>query len=316
MVLETREMIVVSPGYTALPRNDDHGSHLRGVCGSANLRVDNRHVCIGGSVPHAARYRLCRPRPRRRHPTPGRQQSDPIPHPGGRCAGGPPDPRSRTEQEVTVRPDGHISTTVVKDELAYGRTVQDLSAALVRDYSTELRDPRLTVVVRSFAPTRIYVGGEVTNPGEFITVGPTLTLSQAIARAGGLKTMSGDKDKIFVIRHGPNDVPQLFSTRYQDVMWGKDTTSDVRLAPFDVVFVPRSSISKVYRFVNSYLLQFVPVSWGFSYLVGGNGGGTSVVQSPTTNSCQPSSFLTSHCPRSTNSPAMLGGATGISPVTP
>ena len=40
-------------------------------------------------------------------------------------------------EEVTVRPDGHISTTVVKDELAYGRTVQDVTAALVRDYSAE-----------------------------------------------------------------------------------------------------------------------------------------------------------------------------------
>src|SRR4051794_27306245 len=28
-------------------------------------------------------------------------------------------------EEITVRPDGHISTTVVKDELAYGRTVPD-----------------------------------------------------------------------------------------------------------------------------------------------------------------------------------------------
>ena len=49
------------------------------------------------------------------------------------------------------------------------------------------------MVVRSFAPTRIYVGGEVNNPGEFITVGPTLTLSQAIARAGGLKLSSDDE---------------------------------------------------------------------------------------------------------------------------
>ena len=114
-------------------------------------------------------------------------------------------------EEVTVRPDGHISTTVVKDELAYGRTVPDVTAALASDYSTEVRDnPRLTVVVRSFAPTRIYVGGEVTNPGEFITVGPTLTLSQAIARAGGLKEMTGDEGRIFIIRRGPDDVPQLF----------------------------------------------------------------------------------------------------------
>jgi polysaccharide export outer membrane protein len=182
-------------------------------------------------------------------------------------------------EEVTVRPDGHISTTVVKDELAYGRTVPDVTAALARDYSTELHNPRLTVVVRSFAPTRIYVGGEVTNPGEFITVGPTLTLSQAIARAGGLKEMTGDEGRIFIIRRGPDDVPQLFSTRFQDVMWGKDAASDVRLAPFDVVFVPRSGISEVYRFVNQYLLQFVPVSWGFSYQLNPGNGGT-VIQSP------------------------------------
>ena len=153
-------------------------------------------------------------------------------------------------EEVTVRPDGHISTTVAKDELASGRTVPEVTAALTRDYSTELRNPRLTVLVKSFAPTRTYVGGEVTNPGEFITVGPNLTLSQAIARAGGLKTMSADEDRAYIIRRGPNDVPQLLSVRFQDVMWGKDPTADVRLAPYDVVYVPRTGIAEVYRFVN------------------------------------------------------------------
>ena len=181
-------------------------------------------------------------------------------------------------EEVTVRPDGHISTTVAKDELASGRTVQDVTAALTHAYSSELHNPRLTVLVKSFAPTRTYVGGEVTNPGEFITVGPNLTLSQAIARAGGLKTMSADEDRAFIIRRGPNDEPQLFSVRFQDVMWGKDPAADVRLAPYDVVYVPRTGISEVYRFVNSYLLQFVPVSWGFSYLVNPAAGAASVVQ--------------------------------------
>jgi len=90
-------------------------------------------------------------------------------------------------EEVAVRPDGHISTTVVPDEPAAGRTVPEVAASLRRDYSHDLQNPRISVVVKSFAPTRIYVGGEVVNPGEFITVGPTLTLSQAIARAGGTK---------------------------------------------------------------------------------------------------------------------------------
>jgi polysaccharide export outer membrane protein len=183
-------------------------------------------------------------------------------------------------EEVSVRPDGHISTTVARDELAYGRTIPELTAALTRDYSADLRNPRLSVILRSFAPTRIYVGGEVNNPGEFITVGPTLTLSQAIARAGGLKFTTSDENKIFLIRRGPNDVPEFFSTRFDAVMWGKDPTADVRLAPYDVVFVPRTTVAEVYRFFETYLLQFVPVSWGFSYVVG-SGGGSSVVPVPT-----------------------------------
>jgi polysaccharide export outer membrane protein len=185
-------------------------------------------------------------------------------------------------EEVTVRPDGHISTTVARDELAYGRTVPELTAALAKDYSRDLHNPRLTVVLRSFAPTRIYVGGEVATPGEFITVGPTLTLSQAISRAGGLKDMTASRPDVFIIRRGPNDTPEFFSVRWQDVMWATDAKADVRLAPYDVVYVPRNGISEVYRFLDQYLLQFVPVSWGFFYNVGGGGGGTSVVSTPAT----------------------------------
>jgi polysaccharide export outer membrane protein len=170
-------------------------------------------------------------------------------------------------EEVTVRPDGHISTTVVRDELAYGRTVPELTDALSSGYAKELQHPRLSVEVKAFAPTRIYVGGEVNNPGEFVTVGPTLTLSQALARAGGIK-MVGDEVKVFIIRRGPHDEPRYFSTKYQNVMWGKDPAADVRLAPFDLVFVPRTGIAEVYRFFNQYFQQFVPVSWGFSYALG------------------------------------------------
>ena len=154
-------------------------------------------------------------------------------------------------EEVAVRPDGRISTTVVPDELAYNRTVPELAAALRQDYAKDLRNPRLSVVVKSFAPTRIYVGGEVNNPGEMINIGPTLTLSQAIARAGGHK-VRGDSDAVFIIRRGPNDVPQYFSVRYSDVIKGRDATADVRLAPFDVVYVPKTGIAEVFDWVNQY----------------------------------------------------------------
>src|SRR4051794_24878084 len=63
-------------------------------------------------------------------------------------------------EEVTVRPDGHISTTAVPDILAYGRTPADLANSLRADYAHDLQNPRVSVVVKSFAPTRVYVGGE------------------------------------------------------------------------------------------------------------------------------------------------------------
>ena len=156
-------------------------------------------------------------------------------------------------EEVTVRPDGYISTTVVPDQRAYGMTVPQLDAALQHDYGVQLRNPRVNVVVKSFAPTRVYVGGQVANPGEFITVGPNLTLSQAIARAGGLKPLTGDENKIFIIRRGVNDVPEFLSVRYNAIMWGKDPSADVRLAPYDVVYVPRSGAAEVYRWFERIL---------------------------------------------------------------
>jgi polysaccharide biosynthesis/export protein len=179
-------------------------------------------------------------------------------------------------EEVAVRPDGHISTTVVSDAVAYNRTVPDLTEALRRDYSRDLRNPRVSVVVKSFAPTRIYVGGEVNTPGEFINVGPTLTLSQAVARAGGHK-VRGDSGAVFIIRRGPDDTPQFLSTNYNAVIKGRDPLADVRLAPYDVVYVPKTGIAEVFDFFNQYLLQFVPISWGFSYVVNPGTAGTTVL---------------------------------------
>jgi len=180
-------------------------------------------------------------------------------------------------EEVTVRPDGRISTTVIPEELAYGRTPGELAGLLRRGYSKDLQNPRVSVVVKSFAPTRIYVGGEVTNPGEFITVGPSLTLSQAIARAGGTKP-SGDDHAIFIIRRGAQDQPELLSTSYQALKNAQNAAGDVRLAPYDVVYVPKTGIAEVYNWYNQYIGQFANPSFEFSYLVNPTAG--TVVSAP------------------------------------
>lgn len=177
-------------------------------------------------------------------------------------------------EEVTVRPDGHISTTAVPDALAYGRTPAELANELRRVYAKDLQNPRVSVEVKSFAPTRVYVAGEVNTPGEFITVGPTLTLSQAIARAGGTK-LSSDDTSVFIIRRGSGDKPEFLSTSWKALRQGRDANADVRLAPYDVVYVPKLGIAEVYQFYNQYIGQFANPNFGFSYLL--NPGSSGIV---------------------------------------
>lgn len=167
-------------------------------------------------------------------------------------------------EEVAVRPDGMISTTLAEDVPAVNRTPAEISADLRGRYKATLKDPRISVIVHSFAPNRIYVAGEVTNPGEFITVGPNLTISQAISRAGGVK-LSAQRDRIFVIRRGPNDKPEAFSVDYLNIINGVTPQADARLAQYDVVYVPRTGIYEAWTFWNQFVQQFMPVSWGFSY---------------------------------------------------
>jgi polysaccharide export outer membrane protein len=166
--------------------------------------------------------------------------------------------------QVTVRPDGLISTSLASDVPAYGRTPDELRADLQERYKSQLRDPHIAVMIRSFAPNRVYVLGEVVSPGEFISVGPNLTMLQAIARAGGLKN-SADPHYIVIVRRGAGEKPQAFAANYRDAASGKDPASDVRLAPYDVVFVPRSDIGDVYLHFQQYLQEFLPIGFGMSY---------------------------------------------------
>lgn len=171
------------------------------------------------------------------------------------------------DEDVTVRPDGRISTTIVHDEMAANRTVPELIDVLTRGYRRFLNKPYVSVVVKSAAPVRIFVGGEVPTPGEQTTpVGTAPTLAQAIARAGGVKP-SADETKVFLVRRGPDDKPVLMSVRYDDVLRGNDPTADVRLAPFDVVMVPKSGIAEVYRWYNQYIQQFANPNFTFNYVI-------------------------------------------------
>ena len=55
-------------------------------------------------------------------------------------------------EEVAVRPDGRISLQLVGEVMSAGRTVQELQTILKEKYEEELKNPEITVILRSFGP--------------------------------------------------------------------------------------------------------------------------------------------------------------------
>jgi len=175
------------------------------------------------------------------------------------------------EEEVTVRPDGKISTAVAQNIMAYGATPEELQEELNFRYGEHLSDPNVAVIVRSFAPTRFYVLGEVNEPGEYISVGPNLTLLQALAMAGDVKN-SADLEEVIILRRGAGNRPKAYRADYDNATSGLMPGSDVRLAAYDVVYVPKTAIADAYVLYEQSIQQFLrpSLNFGLSYRVDDN----------------------------------------------
>ncbi len=170
-------------------------------------------------------------------------------------------------ETVFVRPDGKISLQLVDDVQAAGLRPSDLDDVLTQKYSQELRKPVITVIVRSFTGQRVYVGGEVGNPG-LVNLTAGMTALQAVINAGGFRE-TAKPDGVIVIRKGPENQPIPIRVDLEQVIDGEEIR-DFQLHPYDIVYVPKTWIAKANKFVNQYierllLFKGVSVGLGFTY---------------------------------------------------
>ncbi len=170
-------------------------------------------------------------------------------------------------ESVFVRPDGKISLQLIDDVQAAGLRPSDLDDVLTQKYSQELRKPVITVIVRSFTGQRVYVGGEVGNPG-LVNLTAGMTTLQAVINAGGFRE-TAKPDGVIVIRKGADNRPIPIRVDLEQVIDGEEI-GDFPLQPYDVVYVPKTWIAKANKFVNQYierllLFKGVSVGLGFSY---------------------------------------------------
>lgn len=170
--------------------------------------------------------------------------------------------------QVQVRPDGNISLQLVGEQRAAGLTPGQLEHNLRTAYDRELKQPQVSVVVRSFASNRAYIDGEVAKPGP-VDLSNGMTVSQAIAMAGGMKDTA--TDKVVLVRRKPGLAqPQITELKLADAINNVDPSQDVVLSPADVVFVPRSGVAEVNRVIDQYIRKNIPVPLGLGWSIGNN----------------------------------------------
>jgi len=167
---------------------------------------------------------------------------------------------------VVVRPDGRISLQLASEIPAAGLTPAQLTAALEKSYAKELANPGITVIVRSFSSQRVYVDGEVNKPGMVALLGP-LTVLQSIAEAGGLKD-TAKTSQVLIIRKSKDNKPQAIEVNLDDIRNAADGSENVLLAPYDVVYVPKSAVANVNQFIDQYIRRNIPIPFGVTYGIG------------------------------------------------
>ena len=144
------------------------------------------------------------------------------------------------EENLIVRPDGLISLQLANEIKAAGLTPVQLKDLLAEKYTGQLKNPEIAVIARAVRePHRIYVDGQVKSPGEFEIVG-SLSVLQAIARAGGMKEDSAKASNVQVIRRDQDGQAFVIILDLDSALSGGDLSQDIRLLPSDHVYVPKS----------------------------------------------------------------------------
>lgn len=139
---------------------------------------------------------------------------------------------------VPVRPDGFISTPLVEDLRAVGRSPADLARDVEKALSKYARDPVVTVVVTGFQGAvgeQIRIIGEATRP-QSIPYRQNMTLLDVMIQVGGLTDFADGNNAVLVREKDGN---KQYSVRLKDLVKRGDISANVDVRPGDVLIIPQ-----------------------------------------------------------------------------
>src|SRR5258708_2637637 len=155
--------------------------------------------------------------------------------------------------KYTVETDGTFSFPLIGRVTAGGLTLRKLEAELKKRLADGyFRNPQVTVGVEMYRSQRVFVMGEVRNPGPVALTGG-MTLIEALARAGS--TLPSSSGEVAIVRapHGakgpmlpdPDKGADILRASIRDLEGGS-MKQNIELHDGDTIFVPRAESAYVF----------------------------------------------------------------------
>lgn len=144
--------------------------------------------------------------------------------------------------KVQVRPDGRITTPLITDMTAVGKTPAVLAEDLKLQLSEYINDPLVSVIVNNFSGTfsqQIRIVGATEKPAS-IPYRANMTLLDAMIAVGGLSEFAAG-NKARLVRYSQETGKQKeYALRISDLLDRGQTKANVMLSPGDVIIIPKS----------------------------------------------------------------------------
>lgn len=140
----------------------------------------------------------------------------------------------------TVRPDGKLTTRLVEDLVASGKTSTQLARDIESAYSEYVRQPVVSVIVSGFAGVpeqTVRVLGEATNPRR-VPYKKHMTLLDLMIAVGGLTPFADGNGSVLV--RMVEGKQKTYSLRLDDLVRDGDITADLALMPGDILIIAES----------------------------------------------------------------------------
>jgi polysaccharide export outer membrane protein len=144
--------------------------------------------------------------------------------------------------KVQVRPDGRITTPLITDMPAVGKTPSMLAEDIKLQLSQYIQDPLVSVIVDKFAGTfsqQVRVVGATEKPAS-IPYRANMTLLDAMIAVGGLSEYAaGNRAKLIRFDKATGKQKE-YALKLGDLLKKGESRANVMLMPGDVIIIPES----------------------------------------------------------------------------